>query len=103
MKKPTSDFTHAVWSATQKIPRGRVTTYGYIAQYLKKPRAGRAVGSALSKNRSKDVPCHRVVRNDGGLGGYAWGIETKIKRLQSEGILIKNQKVEREFILYKLL
>lgn len=70
-----------------------MATYGQIARTLGKPRAARAVGNALNKNIFSDVPCHRVVRADGSVGGYVWGTGEKINALRREGIYIENGRV----------
>lgn len=69
-------------------------TYGEVARAAGSPRAARAVGSALRKNPDlARVPCHRVVRFDGGVGGYAGGVRAKIKLLRSEGVeVVKSLK-----------
>ena len=67
-----------MWRALQRIPPGRTATYGEIATALGRPSAVRAVGQACGANNlALLVPCHRVVRGDGALGGYRWGIERK--------------------------
>lgn len=76
-------FERATWAATRDIPYGETRSYAWVAQRAGKPRAARAVGQALSRNPLPVVvPCHRVVRADGGLGGFSEGLETK-KRLLS--------------------
>lgn len=92
-----SEFERAVYKTVRKIPRGKVATYAQIADMLNKPRAVRAVGSALNKNKFSDVPCHRVIRSDGMAGGYAWGSAKKIKSLRSEGMKITNNRVNLIF------
>lgn len=82
------------------MPRGKVATYKEIARAISRPVAARAVGSALNKNPydSKRVPCHRVVRSDGLVGGYAKGVRAKIKMLGEEGIEIQRGKINlKEF------
>lgn len=87
-------FSEAVWALTKRIPRGKVSTYAQLAKALKKPQAYRAVGNALNKNPYAPlVPCHRVVRSDGNVGGFASGSKKKIGLLTKEGIKIINQKV----------
>jgi len=62
------------------------------------PRAWRVVGNALNKNPNLGlIPCHRVIRSDGGIGGYKTGKQTKISLLEKEGIIIKNGKVSQRF------
>src|SRR5262245_8852654 len=78
-------FQRRVWEALRRIPRGETRTYQDIARAIGAPRAVRAVGSACGANPvALAVPCHRAVRADGGLGGYAWGIARKKKLLKLE-------------------
>jgi AraC family transcriptional regulator of adaptative response/methylated-DNA-[protein]-cysteine methyltransferase len=78
-------FQWQVWEALRRIPRGTTMTYREIAVALGKPKAARAVGNACANNRvSLIVPCHRAVREGGGLGGYRWGLERKAKLLEQE-------------------
>jgi len=78
-------FQRRVWSELLQIPRGATTTYGGLAARIAAPRASRAVGSAAGANPvCFVVPCHRVVRGDGTLGGYAWGPEMKAAMLGEE-------------------
>lgn len=73
-----TDFEVRVWEALLKIPMGRAVSYTDIAQHIGKPTASRAVGSAVGRNPiSFVVPCHRVLRTDGSLGGYHWGLTRK--------------------------
>jgi AraC family transcriptional regulator, regulatory protein of adaptative response / methylated-DNA-[protein]-cysteine methyltransferase len=73
-----TDFEVRVWEALLKIPMGRAVSYADIARHLGKPSASRAVGSAVGRNPiSFVVPCHRVLRGDGTLGGYHWGLTRK--------------------------
>ncbi|MFA9263092.1 MAG: MGMT family protein [Undibacterium sp.] len=67
-----SSFQRAVYAVVAKIPRGRVMTYAAVALQSGHPRAARAVGTAMSENGYRDVPCHRVVRTDGKIGEYAF-------------------------------
>ena len=79
-------FQHRVWQALRQIDRGRLHTYGAIAQELGRPAAARAVGAAVGRNPlSVIVPCHRVVGRDGSLTGYAGGLPRKQALLQLEG------------------
>ena len=78
-------FQWRVWQALQRIPRGETRSYAQIAADLGAPRAVRAVASACARNRlAVVVPCHRVIRADGSLGGYRWGIARKRVLLDSE-------------------
>ncbi|MEJ2436497.1 MAG: MGMT family protein [Sulfurovaceae bacterium] len=75
------------------IPEGRVSTYKAIAKALD-TKAYRAVGSAIGKNPNPiTVPCHRVVKSDGRVGGYAFGVEKKIQLFQKEGVQVANDKI----------
>jgi len=91
----------------KQIPKGKLMTYGEIARELTgSVRAARAVGQAVAKNPYPVVvPCHRVVRSDGGIGGYGSGVEKKIKLLSEEGVEIKGRKVlnlEQRLFLFDL-
>jgi AraC family transcriptional regulator of adaptative response/methylated-DNA-[protein]-cysteine methyltransferase len=78
-------FQKQVWQALQKIPYGETSTYKNIANQINKPASVRAVGNACGANPTAlIVPCHRVVKNDGSLGGYRWGIERKRTLLNRE-------------------
>jgi AraC family transcriptional regulator of adaptative response/methylated-DNA-[protein]-cysteine methyltransferase len=78
-------FQRRVWETLRRIPRGETRTYQDIASAIGAPRAVRAVGSACGANPvALAVPCHRAVRTDGGLGGYAWGLQRKRKLLALE-------------------
>jgi AraC family transcriptional regulator, regulatory protein of adaptative response / methylated-DNA-[protein]-cysteine methyltransferase len=78
-------FQHRVWQELQKIPRGTTKTYTQVARALGKPEAVRAVARACATNPvSIIVPCHRVIRTDGQLAGYRWGLQRKERLLQRE-------------------
>lgn len=80
-----TNFQLKVWQALLQIPEGCVTSYGYLADKIGQPAASRAVGTAIGNNPiSYLIPCHRVLRGDGGIGGYRWGIERKIAILGKE-------------------
>ncbi len=80
-----TDFQQSVWQALQRIPKGETTTYAKIAEEIGKPKAVRAVGTAIGANPIAFlIPCHRVLRTDGGLGGFRWGLECKRKMLDWE-------------------
>ena len=79
-------FQEAVWQELRKIPPGETRSYAQLAAAVGKPGAVRAAGSANGANHvSVLIPCHRVVRSDGTLGGYAWGLDRKRKLLETEG------------------
>lgn len=97
-----SEFEKQVLEAVKKIPKGRISTYKLIAQMIRRPRSPRAVGNVLNKNPEIiKIPCHRVVKSSGELGGYIKGVKEKEKLLKNEGILIKNNRiVDFEKIIY---
>ncbi len=80
-----TEFQHSIWTALQSIPIGKTMTYAQIAQKIGRPKAVRAVGTAIGANPIAFlIPCHRVIRTDGSLGGFRWGLECKIKMLEWE-------------------
>ncbi len=88
-------FKEKVYKIVRKIPKGRVATYKAIAVSIGSPRAYRGVAKALSKNFNKDIPCHRVVRSDGFIGGYnRGGYKQKEKFLCVEGVFVKGNRVD---------
>jgi len=91
-----SDFEEKVYCAIKKIPVGKVTTYKEIASFLG-VKAYRAVGRACAGNpHAPEVPCHRVVKSAGQLGGYsgAGGVAAKKKLLKQEGVKVENGRVK---------
>ncbi len=97
-----SNFAQDCYNLLKKIPRGRVTTYKIIAEKLGK-KSYRAVGQVMGANLDAPrIPCHRVVKSDGTLGGYAFGIERKIDILEKEGVeVIDGKIVNFEKLIYK--
>ena len=84
-------FQKKVWNELKKIPKGEVRTYKEIAAAIGKPNSSRAVANACGKNPTPiKIPCHRVIRSDGSLGGYSGkgGVSTKRKLLKREGIFL---------------
>ena len=84
-------FQLKVWKYLKTIPKGTVKTYKQVAIAIKKPNSARAVANACGKNPyAPKIPCHRVIRSDGGLGGYSGrgGIKTKLRLLRSEKVHI---------------
>jgi AraC family transcriptional regulator of adaptative response/methylated-DNA-[protein]-cysteine methyltransferase len=78
-------FQIQVWQALLRIPRGAITSYQALARYIGKPNASRAVGTANGANPiSYLIPCHRVIRKSGNLGGYRWGLGRKLAMLSRE-------------------
>ena len=91
MKLKGTKFQLKVWNYLKKIPRGKVKTYSEVAKAIGKPFAVRAVANAIGKNPlAPQIPCHRVIRSDGSLGGYSGkgGIKTKRLLLKKEGITL---------------
>lgn len=87
--KQSITFKEAVYDVVAKIPKGNVMTYKEVAIKIGKPNASRAVGTVLSKNFNPDIPCHRVIRSDGKMGGYnRGGIINKRTILEEEGATI---------------
>ena len=85
-------FQLKVWNYLKKIPKGKVKTYLEVAKGIGKPKAFRAVANAVGKNPyPPKIPCHRVIRSDGRLGGYSGkgGIKQKRKLLRSENVFVK--------------
>ena len=78
-------FQRQVWAALTQIPVGETSTYGAVAAAIGQPKAARAVGNTCGRNPvAIAIPCHRVLRNDGAIGGYAWGSERKQALIQAE-------------------
>ena len=91
MKLKGTDFQIKVWKFLKKIKKGEVKTYKEVAIAIKKPKAARAVANACAKNPyAPIIPCHRVIRSDGTLGGFSspGGTKTKKKMLKKEGFSI---------------
>lgn len=100
---PTA-FQQKVWQACRRIPLGSVSTYKEIAKAIHS-KGIRAVGNALNKSPGMPktrkqrgfaftpVPCHRVVKNDGSIGGFAWEAKKKIELLKKEGVQVKNGRI----------
>ena len=85
-------FQLKVWNYLMKIPKGKILTYKEVARAIGKPKSYRAVANAVGKNPFPPIiPCHRVVRSDGGIGGYSGkgGINQKIRLLRSEKVFMK--------------
>ena len=92
-KKLIPSFQERTFEVVSRIPKGKVLSYQAVAKLAGKPRAFRAVGNILNKNRSLQVPCHRVIRSNGQVGGYNKGIKKKIALLKKEGIIIYHGQV----------
>lgn len=94
------NFKDKVYKFTKKIPKGKVVTYKSIAVTIGSPRASRAVANILAQNFDPQIPCHRVVRADGLVGGYnRGGVPAKAKLLRDEGVLMQNNRVDSRFVI----
>ena len=82
-----NNFKQKVLEITSKIPEGETLTYKQVAIKAGNPKASRAVGAILKTNFNPAIPCHRVIRSDGKIGGYNRGPQNKIKLLKQEGFL----------------
>ena len=83
-------FQLRVYEVVRRIPKGEVRSYQWVARKLGNPKLARAVGQALHRNPDpRRVPCHRVIRSDGSLGGYAWGLARKRRLLHQESARIR--------------
>ena len=93
-------FDEKVYEIVSKIPKGKVMTYSGVAEALGNKGLARAVGNSLNRNPNPiRVPCHRVIRSDWEIGGYAKGVEKKMKLLKDEEVMIKNSKIDQECII----
>ena len=100
-RKDMKSFNERCYTILRKVPKGKVTTYGKIAKALN-CKAYRSVGNAMNKNPyAPKVPCHRVVNSNGKLGGFASGVNNKIKMLEKEGIEIINGKIDLNKYLHR--
>jgi len=88
-EKNKNTFTKRVYDIVKKIPKGRAVTYKEVAQTAGSPRAWRAVGNILKKNKNPILPCYRVIRSNGKIGGYRWGKKKKMNLLKKEGLKLK--------------
>lgn len=95
------EFDEAVYRLVKKIPAGQICTYGQIARKLGNAKLSRAVGWTLNRNQNfytlkqkGDIPCHRVIKSDGFLGGFNQGKKRKIKLLRREGVKIVKNKFD---------
>jgi methylated-DNA-[protein]-cysteine S-methyltransferase len=102
--KNITPFQKRVYALTKKVPRGKVTTYSAIAKKLNS--SPRAVGQALRVNPfAPVVPCHRVIKSDGTIGGFSGEttgkpIHKKIAMLRNEGVVIKVNRIEKKFLCW---
>ena len=85
-----TSFQRKVYEVIKQIPLGKVLTYREVAKRIGYPKAYRAVGNALNENQDPKIPCHRIIKSDGKVGGYNRGIKKKIVLLKKEGITINS-------------
>lgn len=97
MKNSTkNNFKELVYKIVSQIPKGEVLSYQEVAIKALSPKAYRAVGNLMHNNPDpKHIPCHRVVSTGKRLGGYAWGKDAKIQKLQAEGWKIQNNVLSK--------
>jgi AraC family transcriptional regulator of adaptative response/methylated-DNA-[protein]-cysteine methyltransferase len=82
-----SDLEQAVWQALRQVPAGETVTYGQIAKALPVPATAQEVGAACAANMlAVAIPCHRVVKADGSISGYRWGVQRKRRLINREGV-----------------
>lgn len=86
-------FKERVYEVVRKIPEGKFLTYKNVSKLAGSPRAWRAVGNILNKNKNPKIPCHRVIKSDGEIGGYKDGLRKKAHLLRKEGVIIKNRRI----------
>jgi AraC family transcriptional regulator of adaptative response/methylated-DNA-[protein]-cysteine methyltransferase len=94
-----TEFQLKVWNILLQIPPAGLTTYGEIALRMKNPKAARAIGTAVGSNPVAFlIPCHRVIRSDGALGGYHWGLPCKINMInwEKERFNLYNTKADED-------
>ena len=88
------NVTEYTYHLVRQIPKGRISTYGAVAKALGNKGYARAVGKYMNKNPNADtMPCFKIVKSDGGLGGFGLGIKDKIRRLNEDGIEVKGGKI----------
>lgn len=92
--KHETKFKKKVLNIVKEIPKGQIMSYHQVAKAAGSPRAFRAVGNILAENRDPKIPCHRVIKTDGKIGGYRWGRKKKINLLQKEGVVINIENQE---------
>ena len=91
-----------VYKKLLEVPPGMVTTYGELARAVGLRNGQRAIGKIMNKNPYPViVPCHRVIKSDGKIGGYAWGEKIKTNMLSKEGVKIKNGKIVDLKMIYR--
>ena len=86
------DFKEKVFGVVRKIPKGKTLSYKEVAKQSGRAKAWRAVGNILNKNHDSEIPCHRVIRSNGRVGGYNRGLNKKVKLLQHEKAYFKKER-----------
>jgi len=90
------NITEKIYKKLLQVPPGKITTYGELSRAIGFENGQRVIGQIMKKNPFPVIiPCHRVVRSDGKIGGYAFGMDIKKSMLVKEGICIKNNKIEK--------
>jgi O-6-methylguanine DNA methyltransferase len=92
-KKQMISFREKVFRIVRRIPKGKTMSYKQVAFLAGKPRAWRIAGNILNQNQNSKIPCHRVIKADGRVGGYRYGIKKKIALLKKEGVVVKKRGV----------
>ena len=88
------NITEYTYYLVRQIPKGRISTYGAVAKALGNKGYARAVGKYMNQNPNADtMPCFKIVKSDGSLGGFGLGIEDKIRRLSEDGMEVKDGKI----------
>ena len=101
IKDRMKSFNEKCYELLRKVPRGNVTTYKEIARALNS-KGYRAVGNAMNKNPyAPKVACHRVVKSDGSIGGFAHGSKKKIELLKREGVKIEKDRIDLDRYLFR--
>ncbi|MEM4378868.1 MAG: MGMT family protein [Candidatus Nitrosotenuis sp.] len=86
---------HKVYKTLLRVPKGKVTTYGELAKAVGLKNGQRVIGRIMNKNPFPVIiPCHRVVKSDGKIGGYFYGQEVKTRMLSAEGIVVRDGKIQ---------
>ena len=94
----STSFQRAVWTATRQIPWGQTRSYRWLAAHISRPTAVRAVGTALARNPLPIIiPCHRVIRSDGSLGGFGYGLLLKSQLLSLENVSLSQESSSTTF------
>lgn len=100
-KSQNSNFFELVYLVVMQVPCGSVTSYSAVAKFLNNPRGSRAVGWAMRQCPYSSVPCHRVIKADGSVGGYGGeGVLKKVSLLKKEGVEVRRGKIDLSRYLF---